>query len=161
MIPSSNPFAKEFATKYATPPFSSIVTSHYEPAITEGIELGRKAIDSIVDNPETPTFENTIEALDRTDRMLDRVLNVFYPLLSANSDDEMMELSLKVSPMLSDYSTSIILNRGLWERVRAVYDSRSSLHLTPEQEMLLKNTYDSLQEAEHVSKAKTVRSIDV
>lgn len=142
-IDSFNPFYKDFPTKYATPPFSSINNTHYEPAIIRGIERGRSEIDRISHNPEPPTFENTIEALDKSDRELDRVLNVFYPLLSAMSDDEMMEISLRVSPLLSDYSTSIMLNRDLWLRVKAVYDDRDNLTLSPEQQMLLKNTYDS------------------
>lgn len=74
---------------------------------------------------------------------LDRVLNVFYPLLSALSDNEMMEISLNVSPKLSDYSTSVSLNEALWKRIKSVYDNKSSLTLTPEQETLLQNTYDS------------------
>ncbi len=140
---SHNPLFKEFNTKYATPPFHTILNTHYDPAIQRGIESGREEIDRISHNPEPPTFENTIEALEKADRELDRVLNVFYPLLSAMSDDEMMEISLRVSPLLSDYSTSIMLNRDLWLRVKAVYDGRDSLKLSPEQEMLLKNTYDS------------------
>ena len=137
-------FAKPFTeTVHGTAPFSLITNADYEPAIDRGIELARKEIDAIAKNPEAPTFENTIVALDRSGEDLDRVLNIFFNLLEADSDDEMMEISMRVTPKLSDYSTSIILNQDLWKRVKAVYDGRSSLKLTPEQQTLLQKTYDS------------------
>lgn len=136
-------FAEPFKTEHNTAPFSQIHNSDYEPAIDAGIAKARADIDAIAHNPTAPTFENTIVALDRAGADLSRVLNVFYPILSANADDELMEISMRVSPKLSDYSTSIVLNEDLWKRVKAVYDSRESLKLTPEQEMLLQNTYDS------------------
>ncbi len=136
-------FASEFATEHNTPPFSLIGNADYEPAISAGIEKARKELADIASNPEAPTFDNTIVALDRAGRDLDRVLNVFFNLLSADTDDEMMEISLRVTPLLADYSSSIVLDQGLWKRVKAVYDSRSSLNLTPEQKTLLQKTYDS------------------
>lgn len=137
-------FAKPFTeTVHGTAPFSQITNADYEPAIDRGIDLARKEIDAIAKNPEAPTFENTIVALDRSGEDLDRVLNIFFNLLEADSDDEMMEISMRVTPKLSDYSTSIILNRDLWKRVKAVYDGRGSLKLTPEQQTLLQKTYDS------------------
>ena len=137
-------FAKPFTeTVHGTAPFSLITNADYEPAIDRGIDLARKEIDAIAKNPEGPTFENTIVALDRSGEDLDRVLNIFYNLLEADSDDEMMEISMRVTPKLSDYSTSIILNQDLWKRVKAVYDGRGSLKLTPEQQTLLQKTYDS------------------
>lgn len=140
---SPNPFFTEFTTVHATAPFSKIENAHYLPAIERGIDLARKEVDAIADNHEAPTFENTIVALDRAGADLNRVLGVFYPLLSAESNNEMMEVSLKVAPMLSDYSTSITLNEKLWNRVREVYDHRADYTLTPEQQMLLQKTYDS------------------
>jgi len=136
-------FASEFATEHNTPPFSLIGNADYEPAISAGIEKARKELADIASNPEAPTFDNTIVALDRAGRDLDRVLNVFFNLLSADTDDEMMEISLRVTPLLADYSSSIVLDQGLWKRVKAVYDRRSSLNLTPEQKTLLQKTYDS------------------
>lgn len=137
-------FAKPFTeTVHGTAPFSQITNADYEPAIDRGIELARKEIDAIAKNPEAPTFENTIVALDRSGEDLDRVLNIFFNLLEADSDDEMMEISMRVTPKLSDYSTSIILNQDLWKRVKAVYDGRNALKLTPEQQTLLQKTYDS------------------
>lgn len=136
-------FASEFATEHNTPPFSLIGNADYEPAISAGIEKARKELVAIASNPEAPTFENTIVALDRAGRDLDRVLNVFFNLLSADTDDEMMEISLRVTPALADYSSSIVLNEDLWKRVKTVYDNRASLTLTPEQKTLLQKTYDS------------------
>lgn len=136
-------FATPFNTVHQTAPFSRIHNADYEPAIDRGIAKAKTEIQAIADNPEAPTFENTIVALDRSGKDLSRVLNVFYPILSANADDELMEISMRVTPKLSDYSTSITLNSNLWKRVKAVYDNRASLSLTPEQEMLLQTTYDS------------------
>lgn len=126
-------------------PFGQIENAHYLPAIEQGISLGLAEVKGIVDNPDAPTFENTIVALERTGELLSRVLGVFYPLLSADADDELMELSLKVSPMLSDYSSKISLNEGLFKRIKAVYDGRQSLLLSPEQMRLLENTYRSFE----------------
>ena len=139
---AENPFFEPFDTPYSTIPFSKIENKHYMPAIDRGIEKAKAEIDAIVNNQEAPTFRNTIEALDNSGADLDRVLNVFFNLLEADSDDEMMEISLEASKKLSDYSADIILNEGLWNRVKAVYEGRDSLNLTPEQQMLLQNTYD-------------------
>lgn len=134
-------FAEKFNTIHATAPFSKITNSDYEPAIDRGIEKAQAEIKAIAENPEAPTFENTIVALDRSGQDLNRVLNIFFPILSANADDELMEISMRVTPKLSDYSTSIILNESLWKRIKTVYDNKGSMTLTPEQEMLLENTY--------------------
>lgn len=138
-----NPFFQEFDTPYGSVPFSQIKNEHYMPAIDRGLELARQEIDAIANNPEAPTFENTIVALDRAGRDLNRVANVFFNLLEADSDDEMMEISMEASQKLSDYSTDIVLNQNLWNRIKAVYDQCENLSLTPEQQTLLKKSYDS------------------
>lgn len=144
MDKSLNPFFSEFDTPHATPPFDRIDSGHYEDAILRGIEIARSEVDAIAGSNEEPTFSNTIVALARAGADLDRVLNVFFPLNSALSDDRMMEIANRVIPQLSDYSTSIILNEKLWQRVKSVYDSRDSLSgLDTEDKMLLQNTYDS------------------
>ena len=140
-------FEKPFSNIHSTAPFSQISNADFEPAIARGIELARKEIKAIADNPEPPTFENTIVALDRSGADLNRVLNIFYPLLSADADDELMAISMKVTPILSDYSTSIVLNEKLWKRIKTVYDNRSSLTLTPEQKMLLEQSYESFAQS--------------
>ncbi len=144
MTQAQNPFFEEFkGTPHGTAPFDHISLSHYEPAIDRGIKLGLQGVDKIVNNPEAPTFENTIVALENAGQDLDRVLNVFYPLESAMSDDAFMELSVKITPRLSEYSTSISLNEGLWKRIKTVYDNADTTRLSPEDRMLLKRTYES------------------
>lgn len=143
MTNAQNVFFEEFKTVHSTPPFESIDNAQWMPAIDRGIELARAELDAIVNNPEAPTFANTIEALEACGEDLNRVLNVFFPLLSANADDEMMNISIIASDKLSDYSTSIVLNEGLWQRVKTVWEGRENLTLTPEQQMLLRKTYDS------------------
>lgn len=138
----NNPFFSEFKTVHQTAPFSKINNSHWIPAVDRGIDLAQKEIQAIVDNKSAPTFANTIVALENVGADLTRVLNVAFPLLSANSDDEMMAQSIEISSKLSDYSTSIVLNEGLWKRVKEVYDNRDKLSLDPEDSMLLQKTYD-------------------
>lgn len=138
-----NPLEAEFNTIHGTIPFSRINNSHWIPAIDRGIELANKEISAIADNPEAPDFNNTIVAFENVGQDLNRALNVFYPLLSANSDDEMMEQSIEIGNKLSNYSTSIVLNTKLWDRVRKVYDNRENLNLNPEDSMLLQKTYDT------------------
>lgn len=144
MASANNPLEQPFdSTVHQTVPFSQINNSMWMPAIDRGIALANREIDDIVNNPEAPTFDNTVKALERTGADLNRVLNVFYPLLSADSDDEMMEISLTASQKLSDYSTAITLNEGLWQRIKQVYDNRDNLKLDAEDKMLLQRTYDS------------------
>ena len=144
MASANNPLEQPFdSTVHQTVPFSQINNSMWMPAIDRGIALANREIDDIVNNPETPTFDNTVKALERTGADLNRVLNVFYPLLSADSDDEMMEISLTASQKLSDSSTAITLNEGLWQRIKQVYDNRDNLKLDAEDKMLLQRTYDS------------------
>lgn len=141
--PTANPFFDEFATVHNSVSFSSIENKHYEEAIDRGIEIQNKEIADIVNQSAAPTFENTIVALERSGSDLNRVLNVFYPMLSALSDDELMDISLRVSGKLSKHSTDISLNEGLWKRIKTVYDMRDRLNLNAEDSMLLTTTYDS------------------
>lgn len=125
--------------KFSLPPFSQIKVEDYVPAVKEGIDRALAEVDKIVDNPSAPTFENTIEALEKTGDDLDRILGVFYPLLSADADEQMMDASLEISALTSDFSTRISLNRRLFERVKAVYDAQPELNT--EQSTLLEKTY--------------------
>ncbi len=140
---SQNPFFSDFDTPYASVPFSKIKNEHYMPAIDRGIEMARKEIDSIANNPEPPTFDNTIVALDKTGLDLNRVANVFFNIVECNADDELMNLSVEASAKLSDYSSDIVLNKTLWQRVKTVYDNRVKYNLSTEDKTLLKQTYDS------------------
>ncbi len=140
---AENIFEKPFTGTHGTPQFSAIDDSMWMPAIDRGIELARQEIDAITRQRSRPDFENTIVALERTGEDLNRVLNVFYPLLSANASDKMMEVAVEASAKLSDYSTSIVLNEALWHRIKAVYDDRELFNLNGEDRMLLQKTYDS------------------
>ncbi len=143
MAAAQNPLFQDFNTVHGTVPFSQINNSHWTEAIDRGISIAQREIDAIASNPDAPTFKNTIIALERSGADLNRVLNVFYPLLSANSDDEMMDISMSASAKLSEHSTNIILNDKLWKRVKAVYDGRDKLTLSPEDKTLLERTYES------------------
>lgn len=143
MTQAQNPFYQEFDTYKNATPFSKINNSHYEEAIDRGIKLAQQEIDAIVKQRIRPDFENTIVALENVGEELDRVLNVFYPLMSADSDNEMMEISLRVSAKLSEYSTNISLNEELWKKIKEVYDNQNMFNLDVEDKMLLQRTYDS------------------
>ena len=143
MTQAQNPFFQEFGTYKEAAPFSKIQNCHYEEAIDRGIKLAQQEIDGIVKQRSRPDFENTIVALENVGKDLNRVLNVFYPLLSSNSDDEMMEISLRVSAKLSEYSTNISLNEGLWQKIKEVYENKDKFNLDTEDKMLLQRTYDS------------------
>lgn len=134
---TDNPLLRPFDL----PPFGEIKNRHFLPAIEHGIAAALAEVDEIVANPEAPTFENTVEALERSGRELDRVLGVFYPLLSAEADDELMEISLTASTLLSDYSSKVSLNEALFNRIRRVYECRDSLVLSAPQRKLLTDTY--------------------
>ena len=143
MTQAQNPFFQEFGTYKEASPFSKISNSHYEEAIDRGIKLAEQEIDAIVKQRSRPDFENTIVALENVGQDLNRVLNVFYPLVSAHCDNEMMEISIRVSAKLSKYSTNISLNEGLWQRIKEVYENRDMFNLDNEDKMLLQRTYDS------------------
>ncbi|WP_417358217.1 M3 family metallopeptidase [Flavobacterium sp.] len=138
-----NSLTQKFNTKHDTAPFNSIKTEDFLPAFTEGIAAAKKEIDEIISNPEEATFENTIEALSFSGDMLDRTSGIFFNLHSAETNDDIQKIAMEVSPMLSDFSNDIRLNKDLFERVKAVYDKRDSLILTPEQSTLLEKKYKS------------------
>lgn len=140
---AENTLLQDFNTPFETVPFNNINNSQYEEAIDAGIAKALQGVDAICNQRSVPDFENTIVALERNGKELERTLAVFFNLLSADSDDEMMEISLRVSPKLSDYSTNISLNERLWQRIKQVYDNRDKFNLNPEEMMLLQTTYDS------------------
>lgn len=143
MAKSDNIFLTEFKTTNGAVPFDKITNADFEPAILKGIEEQKQEINAIVNQRSTPTFDNTILALEQSGKTLNRVLGVFYPFISANSNDELMEISTKISPILTAHSTSISLNERLWERVKFVYDNADKLNLDKEDKMLLEKTYIS------------------
>lgn len=142
MINAQNPFFEVSNTPHGTAPFDKITTEHYEPAILEGIRQQTAIVDAIVQNPELPTFANTIETYEKSDALLGRVLSVFFNLNSAETNDELQLLAQKMTPVLSEHSNNINLNEKLFSRIKAVYDQKGSLSLTSEQTKLLDDIYD-------------------
>ena len=134
---------KTFDTQYNTAPFSKIKNEDFLPAFKTAIENAKNEIDAIVNNTESPTFQNTIEALDYSGEQLDRISSIFFNLNSAETNDEIQKIAQEVSPLLSEFSNDITLNEDLFKRVKAVYDSKSDLELTTEQETLLDKKYKS------------------
>jgi peptidyl-dipeptidase Dcp len=141
----TNPFFnyKNWDTPHGTYPFEEIKTEHFMPAFEQAFAEGYAEIDSIVANPEAPTFENTIVALDEAGEMLNCVAGCFYNLTHSETNEQLQALEQELSPKMSEYSTSIILNEGLFARVKAVYEQRDQLTLTADQKELLQDTYDS------------------
>ena len=132
-----------YNTAYQSAPFSQIQMSDYQPAFETTLAAARAEIDTITNNPEQPTFENTIEALDFSGQTLDRLSSIFFNLNSAETSDEMQKIAQEVSPLLTAFSNDVSLNEGLFQRVKAVYDQKDKLTLTPEQATLLDKKYKS------------------
>jgi peptidyl-dipeptidase Dcp len=116
---------------------------HYEPAMLQGMEEHNKEIEAIIQNPDEPSFSNTIVALEKSGELLNRVSTVFSNLHSAETNDEMDALAEKIMPMLTEHSNNITLNAQLFNRIKAVYDNKDHLSLNGEEYMLLENTYQS------------------
>ena len=140
---TDNPFLTEFQTPYGTPDFNRIKVEHYEPAFLKGIEQQNQEIKAIVENPDEPTFENTIVALDNSGEILARVSGVFFALTEADTNDELMALEAKIAPMLSEHSDNIYLNQDLYKRVASVHaqEEAGKIKLTTEQHYLLDKYY--------------------
>jgi peptidyl-dipeptidase Dcp len=132
-----------FNTKHNTAPFSQIKLEDYKPAFEKNIAKARTEIEAITNNPEAPTFENTIEALDFSGEALDRLSSIFFNLNSAETCDEMQKIAQEVSPLLTEFSNDIALNEDLFKRVKTVYDQKESLTLSPEQATLLDKKFKS------------------
>ncbi|MEN9336694.1 MAG: Peptidyl-dipeptidase Dcp1 [Bacteroidota bacterium] len=134
-------FTEKFNTPYTAAPFSQIQLEDYVPAFEQTIAQARAEVDAIVNNPEAPTFENTLEALEFSGQALDRLSSIFFNLNSAETNDTLQKIAQEVSPKLTAFGNDIALNETLFQRVKAVYDQRDSLSLSPEQLMLLEKKY--------------------
>ena len=132
-----------FTTPYQTPPFQQIKNEDFLPAMKAGIEMGKEDINKITANTDSPTFENTIVALDRSGEDLSRVTSIFFNLNSAETNDEIQAIARDASPLLSEYSNDIMLDEKLFQRIKQVYDNRHNLTLSPEDTTLLDKTYKS------------------
>ena len=140
-----NPLLTESELPYGAPQFDKIKNEHYIPAFEQGIKEAKAEIDAIVANPDAPTFENTIVALEQSGETLNTVGSIFYNLMEADTDDEMQQIAETISPMMTEYQMYVSLNQPLFERVKAVWESRESLSLTPEQARLLEKTYKGFE----------------
>ncbi|MDJ1471252.1 M3 family metallopeptidase [Xanthocytophaga flava] len=138
---TKNPLLESFQTPHETFPFDRIKNEHYLPALKEAIEAGKKEIDAIVNNPEAPTFENTIAALDQSGSLVDRVSAILFNLNSAETSPELQKIVKDASPLLSEYGNDIRLNAALFDRIKTVYDQRNELNLSAEGKTLLDKTY--------------------
>ena len=136
-----NPFFAAWGTPYEIPDFGRIKTDHYMPAFREGMERQKAEIDAIVNNPEAPTFENTVLAYEYSGQLLQNVSMVFFNLTSCSNSEEMEAIEEEVTPLLSAHGDDIALNAKLFERIKAVYDQRESLGLNGEQMRLLEEQY--------------------
>ncbi|UCC75206.1 MAG: M3 family metallopeptidase [Gemmatimonadota bacterium] len=136
-----NPLLGSWETPFGVPPFGEIEDGHYLPAFQAAMAEHKAEIAAIVDDPEPPTFANTIEALERTGGTLSRVRSVFFAINSAHSNDAIREIARTVAPELAAHRDDIVLNRALYDKVKAVYDQRDQLDLTPEQTRLLEEMH--------------------
>jgi peptidyl-dipeptidase Dcp len=136
-----NPFFSEYDTPYGIPPFELIETDHFMPAFEAALEEHKSDIEAIVNQEAEPTFINTIEAFERSGKMLDKVGSVFYNLNSSLTSDTMQAIARELSPMMSKHSDDIMLNPELFARIKSVYDNRDQFNLNDEQHMLLEKMY--------------------
>ncbi len=136
-----NPFMQPYDTPFQIPPFEEIEISDYMPAFEAGVAEARASIDSIVNNPEAPTFANTILAMDNLSPTLERVMSVLMSLTEADATDELTAVSDSILPMYSAFSDELMMNDGLFQRVKALYDRRDSLGLAHDEMRALEHTY--------------------
>ena len=136
----SNPLLAEWDTPYQTPPFSQIKLEHFEPAVDAAIACSRAEIEAIVNNPEKPTFGNTIVAMERSGELLNRVAGVFYNLMGTDATPEMQEVAQRIQPKMTELSNDISLNPALFARVKAVYE-HPGFGLSKVDKRLLEDTY--------------------
>ncbi len=125
----NNPLMQKFETPFQTPPFDKIKPADYKPAFEEGMKQHKAEIEAIVNNPEEPTFENTIVALDRAGELLNQTSSIFFNLYEAMKNDEMQQLALEISPAVTAHGDEINMNPKLFARIKALYDKRETLGL--------------------------------
>ncbi|WP_157207528.1 M3 family metallopeptidase [Mariniflexile maritimum] len=140
---TENILLKPFKTPYNTAPFSKIKNDDFLPAFKQSIANAKAEIDAIVNNPDAPTFENTMEALEFSGEQLDSISSIFFNLNAAETNDIIQKIAQEVSPLLSEFSNDITLNEALFKRIKSVYNSKETLNLSPEQQTLLDKKYKS------------------
>lgn len=143
----ANPFAVASTLPFEAPPFDKITDADYQPAIEEGIKQHSAEIRKIADNPEPATFENTIEAMERSGAMLTRVSRVFFSVAQANNNPTLQKVQGDVAPLLAAHSDEIFLDSKLFARVKAIYDARATLNFDPQQLRLVEHDYEQFVRA--------------
>jgi Zn-dependent oligopeptidase len=132
---------KKFQTKHNTAPFSQLRLDQYKPAFIENIAAAKTEIDAIINSSQTPTFENTIEALEFSGDALDRLSSLFFNLNSAETCDEMQKIAQEVTPLLTEFSNDITLNEDLFQRIKTIYEQKEQLNLSTEQTTVLEKKF--------------------
>lgn len=136
-----NPLLQEWETPYVTPPFHLIKTVHFKPAIVEAIRLAALEIDQIAENPDLPTFENSVAGLDRSGEKLSRIAAILFNLNSAETSPRLQAAAQEISPLLTRFSNDVTLNEKLFSRIRSVFDKMDDSGLSREQKMLVEKKY--------------------
>jgi peptidyl-dipeptidase Dcp len=136
-----NPLLQEFKTPFGVPAFDKIKPEHFMPAFEEAMKQQKQNIAALLKKRATPTFENTIEAIEQSGELLTKISPVFYNLTSANTSPELEKISKELAPVMSQHSDDIYLNTELFKRVKEIYENQSKLSLTKEQARLLETTY--------------------
>ncbi len=139
-----NPLLVPFQTPHQTPPFDRIRVGDFEPAFQSAIKEAKEEIRAIADNREKPDFQNTIAALSRSGEKLDSITAVFFNLNAAETNPEMQRIAQQVSPLLTEFTNSIRMNSALFQRVKSVYDHRTTIALNPEEATLLHDTWRTI-----------------
>lgn len=140
-VAEENPFFKAFDTPFGLPPFDQIKDGHFIAAFKKGMEIDRREIQDIIDNPEAPTFANTVEAMEKTGEMLGQVSRVFFHLYGVDTNQERQKIAQEIIPLLSQHRSFIALNEKLFQKIKAVYEKKDTLDLNPEQKKLLEETF--------------------
>lgn len=140
---SENPFLSKYDTPFEVPPFDKIQNHHYLPAFREGMKQHEAEIDAIVKNPEAPDFANTIEALEKSGQLLNKVSYVFFNLQQANTNDSLNAIAEEIMPEVTAHGDAVYLNGKLFERIKTVYEHKDAENLTQEQQMVLKKYYNN------------------
>ncbi|KAK0331109.1 hypothetical protein LTR94_030203, partial [Friedmanniomyces endolithicus] len=146
-LPATNPFATPSTLPFQAPPFDRIKDTDYLPAIKAGMAEQRAEIARIAADPAAPTFDNTIAALERSGRLLERASLAFYGVVGANTDDTLQRTQAELAPEFAAHQDAINLDPALFARVRTLYDRRQSLGLNAEQLQVLTLTYQGMVRA--------------
>lgn len=146
-LPENNPLLAPWSTPFGAPPFGDIEPGHFKPAFEHALADHRREIAAIAHSPEAPTFENTIEALERSGETLSRVASVFYNLAGAHTNDEIEAIERDMAPVLARHDSEIHLNEDLFRRIAAVHAQKDTLPLTPEQKRVLERYHTNFVRA--------------